>query len=237
MNWIDHLWIILAGIIMPILLMVQGRKFHQLDIEWTTATKKELYLSNSIFLFGLGIISIILWWINGYDWKVLGFCWPTTTYWKATSITSLVFISLYIIDTWREIGNQQRRKRTIAYWQEYIPFLPSDKKEYLSFIKVAFGAGIGEEILFRGYFLQYIKNFSNILPYAPVFIIGIPTIVFTVAHAYQGKKSVFKIFLFSLLFSLLAYFSQSLLLPIVLHIIVDLCSGYIAMHLLSRPNK
>lgn len=236
MNWIDHLWILMAGIILPVMLFIQGRKADLGQIDWNTATKKSLYLGNSIFLFGLGAISLLLWWINGYDFASLGFRLPAGAEWQPTFIVLAILVLLYVGDSWSEVASPAHRAATKKHFETNIPFLPQDKGEYLSFLKVAFAAGIGEEIMFRGYFLQYIKHFSNISDYSSVLVIGVPTLAFTMAHAYQGQKSVIKIFVFSLLLSLLAFYSNSLLIPIIIHVLVDVVSGYLAMRLLGADE-
>ncbi|HMP31688.1 MAG TPA: CPBP family intramembrane metalloprotease, partial [Saprospiraceae bacterium] len=57
------------------------------------------------------------------------------------------------------------------------------------------------------------------------FAILIPSLIFALSHMYQGWLNVLKIFTISLLFGNIYVYSESLLIVIVLHILVDLVSG------------
>jgi uncharacterized protein len=56
-----------------------------------------------------------------------------------------------------------------------------------------------------------------------------PAVLFSLAHFYQGYKAMGKIFLLSLLFALIFIFSKSLIIVVIIHFLIDLVGGLLAM--------
>jgi uncharacterized protein len=59
-------------------------------------------------------------------------------------------------------------------------------------------------------------------------------LVFAVSHLYQGIWAVIKILIVAILFGIIFWYSKSLLLVVVLHVLVDLVSGLVSW--LSYPK-
>jgi len=81
-------------------------------------------------------------------------------------------------------------------------------------------AGIAEEILFRGYLIWYLSQFGS-----TAFAVVVSSLIFAVAHAYQGVKAVAVIVPISLVFVFLYLYSGSLLPPILLHAAINSYAG------------
>jgi membrane protease YdiL (CAAX protease family) len=112
----------------------------------------------------------------------------------------------------------QARLRTATDEMAYL--MPQGRMEALLFAGVAVTAGICEELIFRGFLFRYLQaepfGFSTILS------LIISTLFFGFGHAGQGPKGILVTGASGLFFAWLYLASGSLLLPIVLHIIVDL---------------
>jgi len=93
---------------------------------------------------------------------------------------------------------------------------------------VAVGAGISEELVFRGLLLAVAVGVG--LP--PVLAAAVLTVVFGAAHLYQGVRGLLMATLFGGVMSVITLGTQSLLLPIVLHTAIDLRAL-----LLTRPAQ
>ncbi|HEX2729856.1 MAG TPA: CPBP family intramembrane glutamic endopeptidase [Rubrobacteraceae bacterium] len=89
--------------------------------------------------------------------------------------------------------------------------LPSTREERWVFAALSVTAGICEEILFRGFLLFYLQDFFLGLPLAAA--VTVSSIVFGMAHLYQGGKGVLGTGVFVLGMALLYVWSGSLLLP------------------------
>jgi uncharacterized protein len=98
--------------------------------------------------------------------------------------------------------------------------VPDTKKERPWFGAVSVGAGISEELAFRGFLFYY---FSIYLPHInvveKVFLAGL---IFGLGHLYQGWKGIVGTGILGLVFGGLYVITGSLLLPMVLHAMVDL---------------
>jgi membrane protease YdiL (CAAX protease family) len=84
---------------------------------------------------------------------------------------------------------------------------------------VAVGAGIAEELLFRGLFLAVLVDRFDLSPITAVVILSV---VFGAVHVYQGWLGVLGTGLAGVLFGALYLGTQSLFMPIVFHVLVDL---------------
>jgi membrane protease YdiL (CAAX protease family) len=114
-----------------------------------------------------------------------------------------------------------------SHYEEVISeiILPKTRKEKLWFTVVSATAGIGEEIVYRG-FLFYLL--MSLFPWLPLYgILIIAGILFGIAHSYQGLFGVLKTGLIGMLLGAL-YMTSGFLLPgILLHFILDFSSNFL----------
>jgi membrane protease YdiL (CAAX protease family) len=97
--------------------------------------------------------------------------------------------------------------------------LPESKQERFWFGAISVGAGISEELAFRGFLLFY---FSLYLPHLNTFEKMLLTaLVFGLAHIYQGWKPAIGTGVLGLILAGLYLWSGSLLLPVLIHAAVD----------------
>ncbi|MBL0084809.1 MAG: CPBP family intramembrane metalloprotease [Saprospiraceae bacterium] len=103
--------------------------------------------------------------------------------------------------------------------------MPSTWSDYRHFIFLAFAAGICEEIIFRGFMVNYVLEMTSATSFAVPLALIVPAFIFAISHIYQGWLSVVKIASISLLFGALYMYTSSLYLVIIIHTVVDLVSG------------
>lgn len=124
---------------------------------------------------------------------------------------------------------QRRRKAAVVGGEGVNLMLPRTGRERALWLGVSVGAGVGEELLFRGVLLALLAGF---LPGAPAFAIVIAGgLCFGIAHAYQGWAGVAMTALVGCGLGGLYATSGSLLLPILLHAVLDARGA-----LVSRAN-
>lgn len=124
---------------------------------------------------------------------------------------------------------QRRRKAAVLGGEGVNLMLPRTGLERAWWLGVSLGAGVGEELLFRGVLLALLAGF---LPGAPAFVIVIAGgLCFGLAHAYQGWAGVAITALVGCGLGGLYAATGSLLLPIVLHAVLDARGA-----LLSKAN-
>jgi membrane protease YdiL (CAAX protease family) len=108
------------------------------------------------------------------------------------------------------------------WWRKLLPdftaLLPSTTQERLLWVLVAISAGVCEEVVFRGWLLAMLHGQMGLNGAA---LIGVAAALFGLAHIYQRMAGVILTAFAGALFCVLYVATGSLLVPIVLHIIVD----------------
>lgn len=227
----DHILLFLLGIVLPIFAVFQA----QLDMKgmkFDTEMKKHVYYGNSIFQWVCAGLILFLWLGNSRPFSSLGFQigeWPPLA-WQLV----LLFLVLYGIDVWWELRNENARIATQRKWLREIPILPTNYEEFRHFLFVAFTAGVCEEIIFRGFFVHYFLALNQNNAMGNWLAVGIPAFLFAVGHLYQGHKAVAKIVIMAIIFGWIFILTQSLLLLILIHFLVDVIGGYLAYRLLRH---
>ncbi|QIG79111.1 CPBP family intramembrane glutamic endopeptidase [Stakelama tenebrarum] len=111
-------------------------------------------------------------------------------------------------------------------------FLPKSGRALRWGLLVSVAAGVAEEIAYRGYLLPY---FEAMLPAWAA--IAASSMLFGLAHAYQGAGGVVVTGLLGAIFGVIFVTTGSLLLPVLLHALVDVSSmitAYLALR--NRPE-
>jgi membrane protease YdiL (CAAX protease family) len=98
--------------------------------------------------------------------------------------------------------------------------LPFTAQERWTFAAIAVGAGFSEELLFRGFLMNYLgQNFPSLEAWSLVLI---SSAVFGFAHLYQGWRGTILTGVLGCAFGTLYTFTGSLLAPAAIHAAVDL---------------
>jgi membrane protease YdiL (CAAX protease family) len=107
-------------------------------------------------------------------------------------------------------------------------FLPRTPVELRRFTSLSVTAGICEELLCRGWFLALLAPW---LP--PVVTLIVTSVFFGLGHWYQGKTGMVKTGVTGLIMGTVYLLTGSLLVPMVLHAVVDIGGGYAAFIVLN----
>lgn len=116
-----------------------------------------------------------------------------------------------------ERARQQMREQLVG---TVALLIPRTAGECRWFIALGITAGICEEILYRGFLMAYLGSW---LPWPAV--LGVSSLIFGVAHLYQGVAGVFKTAGIGVVFGAGYLLTGSVWLPLVLHAAVDIGSG------------
>jgi uncharacterized protein len=101
---------------------------------------------------------------------------------------------------------------------DFTALIPVTTREKLTYAAAAVSAGICEEVVFRGWVLATLHS--------PVGLTGttlvlVAAAIFGIAHAYQNAVGVILTTFAGLLFTALYLTTGSLLVPILLHVLID----------------
>jgi membrane protease YdiL (CAAX protease family) len=221
---IDNILVLLFGVALPWFSGVRGKQQLQ-TIAFTPAVRKQFYLSNSVVMSFLALFTMGIWMIQHRHLSDLGFraMQKGIYYW----ITAILLVILFIVESiyTRSTSKKRRNKPDL---DAAVPFLPKSYSELPAYTLMCISAGLGEEILYRGFMVTYFIDPSIVrFPWLALFL---PAMLFSLAHYYQGYMAVLKIFVLSILFALIFIWSGSLILPIIIHFLIDFIGGWMAIH-------
>jgi membrane protease YdiL (CAAX protease family) len=231
MNLYDH---VVAGIICLLapLLAFSSRQISQEEIRLESQDKIRLYHSNGLLLIIFALVVVTLWRIPDRPLSAIGFDLISWHPWIVPVVFSIFF--LYALDFFLLYGNRKRREKTIEKRQLKLAFIPAYKKELIHFCFLAVTASIGEEVIFRGFLINYLISWTGAATLGLAVASIFSSALFAFLHGYQGIPSMIKIFFLSLLFCLLFLLTGSLIMVIVIHAIIDLMSGFIGIYMLKQ---
>jgi membrane protease YdiL (CAAX protease family) len=87
--------------------------------------------------------------------------------------------------------------------------------------------------MYRGFMVNYFINpMKDGFPWIAVVF---PAVMFSIAHFYQGYEAMGKIFILSALFGVIFIVSKSLLIVVILHFLIDLFGGVMAVFFRKKP--
>jgi membrane protease YdiL (CAAX protease family) len=98
--------------------------------------------------------------------------------------------------------------------------LPGTAEERRWFVLVAITAGVSEEILYRGFLIQYFRELPVHVGLTEALVMS--ACVFGIAHVYQGIMGMVQTAILGAVFGVLFVTTGSLFFPMVLHALVDL---------------
>ena len=215
MSWFDHLLVFLFAVVVPYNGWRNFPKFLDMLKRDPVGTRRGVYLGNIIALWVITLLVLGAWVLAGRPVADLGLA-PATGQSALVSLAIVMVIIAIAIVFYRTIMELDKK-----YNWTFVPeLLPRSKAELQLFLILSATAGITEEILFRGYLIWYLQQFGSL-----TFAVVASSMIFSIAHAYQGVKAIVIIFPIGLLFTFLYLYSGSLLPPILLHAAINSYAG------------
>jgi uncharacterized protein len=129
----------------------------------------------------------------------------------------LVVIALSALQARRSPAIQEKMEKAFL---RFSFFLPLTGAERIWWIFVSLTAGITEEILYRGFLIHYF--FSAPFHAAVAVAVIVSSLIFGAGHLYQGVAGVISSAILGLIFSAIFLMTGTLLVPMVLHALIDL---------------
>ncbi len=184
-----------------------------------------MYYANGSLLLSLAALVMIVWYFTGRPYSEFGLGWGELPYDSVAVGVIFLFLVLYGVDLYGEIGNPERQDETRKKFRE-LGFLPANGGEYLHFLFLCLAAGVGEEIVYRGFMITYLRELlTSSEPWAAAVTLLFPAVSFGLAHYYQGAQAVIKIVAMALLFGFFYYRTGTLWPLILLHTAIDAVGG------------
>jgi uncharacterized protein len=222
---IDQLLVVILGLVLPFFSGIRGsEQMHK--VHFDEATRRRFFLSNSLVLWVLAAVAMGIWYWNERPWSLMGF--QKIVNQPLTWVATAAFVGFYVIEVIQNYLQKDQQQKTFEQWEHNIPFLPESYRELPAYILLCLSAAICEEIMYRGFMVNYFINpMKDGFPWIAVIF---PAVMFSIAHFYQGYEAMGKIFILSALFGVIFIVSKSLLIVIVLHFLIDLFGGITAIY-------
>ena len=234
-NWVDHILAFIFCIAIPLYAAKQRSKGFS-NLNFTSEQKKSIYISGSFSLFIMAVVVMAVWLLFKRPLAEIGLTQPVNfrSWWWLV----IAFALVYLLDTVTTLSSKKGIDTTIDNWKKRTPFLPTKNKELPEYFLLCFSAGVFEEIVYRGYLVNYCWYLFDGYNYQQLLSVFLPAFVFSIAHFYQGGKAVIKIFVLAVFFGYLFIFSGSLLMVMILHFLVDAIGGLLTIKYMKEdtPN-
>ncbi len=194
-----------------------------------------LYYSNGLMLYGMATMVLLTWWLTGRPLTEIGLGWGHVPYDLTAVLLLAAFLLVYLLDLYHEAGSAESREETRREFTK-LGFLPVTATQFLHFLFLAVAAGVGEEIVYRGFMVTYLSGLLGGTGWMVVIVLLVPAIAFGVGHIYQGWRAVGKIIAMAVLFGFF-YLRTNTLWPLMLiHTAVDIFGGLLSWYLLGREE-
>jgi len=118
------------------------------------------------------------------------------------------------------LGNDKIKIKAAKSVKGLAFLLPSSAEDRLWWWPVCLSAGICEEAVYRGFLLHYLH--VSPLHFSLMMALVVSSLIFGVAHLYQGVLRAIPTVLFGFLLGIIFLATGNLLVPMVLHVVLDL---------------
>lgn len=230
---LDH---ILAGLLVAFAVygLIRGRRVMG-DQELDTRERLLVYWLNGGILVLAAVATCAVWVLGDRSLAALGLTWHQSSP-VVGGLIAAAFVAWMLLETWLSASTAARRSRTLARLRRDVPFLPRTAREARHFSVLGASAGLTEEIIARGFAISYLTAVMGDDLQGTIAAVALPAVGFAVAHRYQGWTAIGKIFVLSIAFGAIFVATESLLVPIVFHGLLDVAGGWIAFRLAARER-
>jgi uncharacterized protein len=219
MPWDILLIFLVLGVIVP----WRGRaKLQRLLAKPRVEPAERLSLYGSTIAFQWLATAVAAWraWAHGFSVAQLGLAIPGRLSLLMVTVVGAVLIATLQWLNLRRMGRSASRLRLpLQALAERI--LPQSTRELIPFVALSVTAGLCEEFLYRGFAMAVLSRME--LPVGVVILIS--SIIFGLAHLYQGRAGFVSTTVLGILFGGSRAVSGSLVPAVVWHMAVDIVAG------------
>jgi membrane protease YdiL (CAAX protease family) len=223
-TWIDHGVFAVLAFWFPLRsALLSFRRLQRSPETDVPRVRLAIYRQAILFQWAVATFVVVHWWVERRPATVLGL----VPVWSApfqVGLLALVVVVPVVLAHTRRVSNDEaslaKVRRQVAHVGRILPKSPAELRWFYA---VAVTAGICEEVLYRGFLVAYLGGIAGPWP-----AVGLAALVFGFGHVYQGWRGMLATTLVGLLLGGLFLLTGSLLVPMVLHGLIDVHSGTIA---------
>lgn len=223
-NFRDVIQLVLA---LMLLVLLPAWDYFQIQQLRKSARRKLPYYQRSVAV--LWVLTGLACWAAGLREVFFSQCRPDDLPWLLGSTTArviasavlLVFFAAALLPGMRGTRSSKAHQAYVREYRRALAFfLPVTEEELRWFTYLVVSAGICEEVLFRGFLMPFLHH----APPHPGWTLAlvVSSFCFGWNHLYQGVSGVFSTALAGFAFGLLFLLTGNLVLPMLMHAVVDL---------------
>lgn len=215
----------------PVVGQVLHRRFEG-RLRTDPGARRSFYRRLLVLEWGLAVLALVVWLAApGVDAAAVGLRWPQDTPGPLAAVL-IVVVLLFVVASTRQLragalletARSARRpgegRHAEPPGHSTLALLPRTDRERRLFTVVGLTAGVCEEWLYRGFFLAVVAATVGGAPTAV--LVAIAAVAFGLAHAYQGRAGIITTGVLGGVMAVLYLDTGSLLLPVLLHALIDL---------------
>jgi membrane protease YdiL (CAAX protease family) len=215
LNLASFIFLVVLFVLTPRGALRSARQLRQARAEGKPLPRKRIVLSTMFaltVLWFLAVMNAVGMGVNVFSVEGVGL--------REIGIGLLAFAMLLAaIPISRAMRSPEEQRRQIVNG-----IAPRTGSEFAVFVALALLAGIAEESAYRGVAVWILSPvFGNVVP-----AMFLSAMAFSVAHAVQGGKTMAVIFGIAVVFHLLVYLTNTLVIAMVVHAAYDVVAGYAA---------
>jgi len=229
----DHFLAALLVLLLPPRAWVSFRALRLASPELRPQLRRRTYIAASLSQWILCALLVLYWARMRRPWTGpmagLGVT-PAITPGAIGVAIGLAIVLIVMISRWRSSKRAtiERARQRFAFAE---PMLPHTRGELALFRGLSVTAGVCEELLFRGFLIWYLGHYTGVIQAALI-----SSLAFGVGHAYQGPRGILVTALIGAFMSAVYLLSGSLLLPMILHALMDLHAGWLGYQAFGEPS-
>lgn len=212
--------VILIGIFYPIYIFVTHKKVNK-NINIDEKHRLIDYKQTQLIFWGLTLLILV----NYFVYKQ-----PTLNFYPKFSLINIGLTILILAFTFFQYTTTKISTDSAIAVKEKLKdvyhYLPKTDKELKWFLFLSISAGVCEEILFRLFLFEFLKENSNLII---AFIIT--NLIFAITHIGSGRTNLISSFILGLLFSAIYYFTENIWIAIILHASIDINAGILGYNI------
>ncbi len=222
MTPIDHLLVLAFAILYPVYVFFGYRRIKADLIADKPGLRVRDYRETIGWLWFFALAALISWSYQDRSFFQLGLGIPAA--WPAwLGILLIAPLGVFLVFQLRKLRGDKDQRQSLREQLSQSPaaeYLPRTRKDLNWFILLSITAGACEEILFRGFLIWYFGQING-----TALAVLLSSILFGLAHSYQGWQGGLRAGLMGLVLALCYVFTGSLWVPIFLHIAGDVYGG------------
>lgn len=240
---IDHLFALLLILPLPLFGAWQFRRLKARIAAGDRDVRVRQYRSVLVTEIALVGAVLLIWLMHGRPISALPPTAPGAVLWTWVGWVVAAVVSLLLILQAALVVRSEKRLAAVRNQLENLAdFLPRSERELRVFWALSLAAGIGEEIVFRGYVMAWLAAIASTglglgaAASVSIAVLG-SSVMFGLAHAYQGLSGMVRTGAVGFLLAGVAVATGGLLGPMIVHTVMDVTSGLLAHRALGAISE